>query len=80
MQILESGVDGIIIEGTKSALPNRNEDLFKNIKKHGIPLVFINGFYSGFNNSYVVMNDVEAGGMITEELINKGHIEIGGIF
>ncbi|NMB42922.1 MAG: substrate-binding domain-containing protein [Clostridiales bacterium] len=80
LQILESGVDGIIIEGTKSALPNRNEDLFKNIKKHGIPLVFINGFYSGFNNSYVVMNDVEAGGMITEELINKGHIEIGGIF
>ncbi|NLJ91271.1 MAG: substrate-binding domain-containing protein [Clostridiales bacterium] len=80
LQILESGVDGIIIEGTKSALPNRNEDLFQNIKKNGIPLVFINGFYSGYNNSYVVMDDVKAGEMITEELINKGHREIGGIF
>ena len=80
LQMIQSGIDGLIIEGTKSALPNINEDLFEYIKKQRIPLVFINGFCSGPNNSYVVMDDVQAGEMVTEILIKNGHKEIGGIF
>jgi GntR family transcriptional regulator, arabinose operon transcriptional repressor len=79
-QILQSGVDGLIIEGTKSALPNRNEELFKRINEQGIPMVFINGVHSDFCKSYVVMDDVKAGEMVTEILIKNNHKKIGGIF
>lgn len=79
-QILQSGVDGLIIESAKSALPNRNEKLYKEIRRKNIPMVFINGYYNEFNKSYVVMDDVKAGEMVTDVLRVNGHKNIGGIF
>ncbi|NLK75340.1 MAG: substrate-binding domain-containing protein [Clostridiales bacterium] len=79
-QMLQSGVDGFIIEATKSALPNPNEYLYKEIKERQIPTVFINGYYSHSNYSYVVMDDVKAGSKLAKILINKGHDKIGGFF
>ena len=40
---LEHGVDGLIIEGTKTALPNPNMALYRALKEKNIPFVFING-------------------------------------
>lgn len=39
--------DGLIVEGTKTALPNPNIDLYQKLYNLGIPTVFINGFYPG---------------------------------
>ncbi len=79
-QMMQSGVDGLIIEGTKSALPNSNENLYNILREKNIPTVFINGYYSGYSDSYIVMDDVKAGGMLIDLLIQNGHTHIGGIF
>lgn len=79
-QMLANGIDGLIVEGTKSALPNVNSMLYREIADKGIPIVFINGFYRDYCDSYVVMDDIKAGEMLMEMLISKGHTRIGGIF
>lgn len=79
-QILANGVDGLIVEGTKSALPNANELLYREILNRGLPVVFLNSYYHNFKESYVVMDDVLAGRLSTKALTEKGHTQIGGIF
>ncbi|MDE7326202.1 MAG: GntR family transcriptional regulator [Lachnospiraceae bacterium] len=79
-KILAGGVDGLIVEGTKTALPNVNELLYNEIMDRGIPLVFFNSYYRNFRESYVVMDDVRAGELATRALIRMGHTKIGGIF
>lgn len=44
-EILKNPVDGILIEGTKSAMPNPNFDLYEKLIGMGIPVVFFNGYY-----------------------------------
>lgn len=80
LQIMQSGVDGLIVEGTKSALPNSNERLYEQLKKKNIPTVFINGYYRGYQDSYIILNDVKAGEMLTDLLVENGHTLLGGIF
>ncbi|MDF2586772.1 MAG: GntR family transcriptional regulator with LacI sensor [Anaerocolumna sp.] len=79
-QMIQSGVDGIIIEGTKSALPNANEKLYQKLKEIHIPTVFINGYYNNYSDSYIVMDDAKSGELATDVLIQNGHKHIGGIF
>lgn len=76
-------VDGIIVSGTKSALPNPNIPLFQRIAGSGIPLVFINSCYAGLDSgsfSYVVMDDYAGGYRLAELMIQRGMTNIGGIF
>ena len=79
-KMMQGDVDGLIIEGTKSALPNANEHLYNLLKEKNIPTVFINGYYSNYCDSYIVMDDVKAAEMLTDILIQNGHTHIGGIF
>jgi GntR family transcriptional regulator of arabinose operon len=80
IQIMQSGVDGLIVEGTKSALPNPNGPLYDQLREKNIPVVFINGYYRGCQDSYVILDDVKAGEMLTNLLIENGHTLIGGLF
>lgn len=80
LQMLKTGVDGFIVEGTKSALPNPNIALYNQIKSAHIPCVFMNGYYENAGNGYVIIDDVKAGESICTELIAKGHCAIGGFF
>lgn len=78
--MLNNGVDGIIIEPTKSGLPNLNADLFRQIKKHGIPCIFINGYYADISFPYVAMDDYACGQEAAKYLLGKHHTKIAGIF
>ncbi|MBB2181478.1 GntR family transcriptional regulator [Lachnospiraceae bacterium MD1] len=78
--ILQNGVDGFIIEGTKTSLPNANRVLYEKIRELQIPVVFINGYYSDYGASHIVMDDVKAGEILTNLLLEQGHTKIGGIF
>lgn len=78
--ILAQNVDGLIIEGTKSALINPNIALLETFHSRGIPTVFINGNYSDYKSSCVLMNDELSGQVVTQYLIENGHKKIGGIF
>ncbi|MCE5285095.1 MAG: GntR family transcriptional regulator [Pelosinus sp.] len=78
--MLKNGVDGIIIEPTKSGLPNLNADLFTQIKKSGIPCIFINGYYQDMPFPYVAMDDYACGKEAARYLMQRNHTKIAGIF
>lgn len=80
LRIIESGVSGLIIEPTMSALPNPNKDLYDQIKKLNIPTVFINSTYDNLNFNYLGINDIEAESQLVDHLISQGHKRILGVF
>ncbi len=79
-QLLENGIDGLIIEGTKTALPNVNELLFQEVCDRGIPMVFLNSCHRGCSAARVVMDDILAGELAANALISENHTQLGGIF
>jgi len=80
-RILESPLDGLIVEGTKTALPNPNTPLYERLWERNIPVVFINGYYPQLPNAvYVVTDDMQGGRMAAAYLADKGFTRIGGLF
>ena len=75
------GLDGVLIEGSKTALPNPNLDLYQKLIDQGVHLVFINGTYPELSAIPSVLADNYGGGrMLVEYLHQKGHQNIAGIF
>ncbi|NLI21262.1 MAG: substrate-binding domain-containing protein [Clostridiales bacterium] len=80
-RILESPLDGLIVEGTKTALPNPNTGLYEQLWERNIPCVFINGYYPQLPNAVYVVTDDESGGrMAAAYLAERGFTRVGGIF
>lgn len=78
---MKKGVDGLIVEGTKSALPNPNLSLYEKLEQMGIPVVFFNGYYPALPGCVsVTMDDRQGGLAAVEYLAARGHQRIGGIF
>ena len=74
-------LDGILVEGTKSGIPNPNIDLYKKLIEKNIPIVFLHSNYPELSECYSVLDDNYAGGQIlVSYLYNKGHRKIAGIF
>lgn len=74
-------LDGVLIEGTKTGLPNPNIQLCRQLMEKGIPLVFMHGNYGQLPDTLSVLDDNISGGrMLVEYLYKKGHRGIGGIF
>ncbi len=79
--LLAKPIDGLIVEGTKTALPNPNIDLYNAFAQQGIPVVFIDGYYPDIKSpTYVVADDRRGGRMATELLLKNGHTRIAGFF
>ena len=80
-RFLDSPLDGLIVEGTKTAMPNPNIALYERLLERNIPFVFMNGYYPEVPNAAHVITDDAAGGrMAVEYLISKGFRRIGGVF
>ncbi len=74
-------LDGILVEGTKTALPNPNLDLYRKLMDRKIPLVFINGNYRELTGAISVLDDNYNGGFqLVKYLAAKGHTHISGMF
>ncbi len=73
------GADGVLVEGTKTALPNPNLSFYRAFADRKIPVVFFGGYYPElFDNPddgvrYVVMDDYGGAFAITNDLIARGH-------
>lgn len=79
--LLRQPVGGLIIEGSMTALPNPNLDLYEKLNMAGIPVVFIHGSYATLPNTVCVSDDNFSGGyLLTRHLISRGHSKIAGIF
>ena len=79
--LLQQPVDGILVEATKSALPNPNLDLYQALMDRRVPLVFFHGCYANLPAAHFVLDDnAEGGRQLACYLADKGYGRIGGIF
>ncbi|MCR5100524.1 MAG: GntR family transcriptional regulator [Butyrivibrio sp.] len=79
-EIINRGdVAGVIIEPTKSALPNPNIRLYKEFAKKDIPVMFINSYYPELDMPHVSLNDKKCAYKAVKKLIDMGHSQIACI-
>ncbi|MBP3901528.1 MAG: GntR family transcriptional regulator [Blautia sp.] len=79
--ILEKdNIDGLIVEPTKSALPNPNLRYYEEIRSRNIPVIFFNAFYPTVDVPCVRIDDAKIAEDATKVLIDAGHTNIAGIF
>lgn len=79
--LLHQNVGGLIVEGSKTALPNPNLDLYEKLDLAGIPVIFIHGCYAALPGAICVADDNYGGGyQLARHLITRGHTKIAGIF
>ena len=79
-KLLKSDIAGLIVEGTKSSLPNSNIYLYKQLQEQRIPIMFFHNYYPEFKSYKVLMNDLECSYTLVNKLIENGHKKIAGIF
>ena len=73
--------DGIIVEGSKTGLPNPNIGLYRKLEEIGIPVVFLHCAYQELENAIVVgMDDRQGGRIAAESLVGSGCRKMLGIF
>ncbi|MDT2397251.1 GntR family transcriptional regulator [Enterococcus avium] len=72
-KMITQGVEGLIVEPTKSNQYNPNLALYVRLKEQGIPMVMINAVYEEISASYICVDDVKSGYLATEYLIRKNH-------
>ncbi len=77
--ILESQLDGLIIEPTKSSMVNTNQGLYEQLSCK-LPCIFVNCYYPGLKLPYVMPDNTESVRRLTNYLIERGHRRIAGIF
>ncbi len=81
LQLLEQPVGGILVEGSKTALPSPNADLYLRLREAGIPLLFLHGACAGLAGVPCVCDDNYGGGyLLSRHLIDRGHSHLAGIF
>ncbi|MGN0666812.1 MAG: substrate-binding domain-containing protein [Huintestinicola sp.] len=79
--ILNEPVAGILVEGTKTAFPNPNIDLYEKLAGLNIPIVFFNSCYPELKGPLYVCADNRGGGYeLVTYLLKKGHKNIASIF
>lgn len=77
---MRQNLGGLIVEPTKSASETTNIDLYKEIEKLGIPVIFINASYKNIQGTTLVSDDQHAFYQATNYLFSKNHKKIVGVF
>ncbi|WP_050614033.1 GntR family transcriptional regulator [Bacillus testis] len=75
--MLSFGVDGLIVEPTKSNLYNPNIAYYLSFKEQDVPFIMINAYYEELSVPFLCLDDVRSSYLATKELISKGHTQIG---
>lgn len=79
--LISRRIDGVIVEGTKTAFPNPNVELYRKLGKMGVPVVFFNSYYRDLADAvYVITDDKKAGRQAVDLLLSKGCRKLGGVF
>lgn len=76
----KDNVDGIIVEATKSALPNPNLEYYRELKNRQVALLFFNCKYPELEAPVVALDDIQVAEDAVNYLLSQGHRKIGGIF
>lgn len=80
-QLLQNPVDGLIVEGVKTCMPNPNIPLYRELQRKGTPIVFFNTIYPELDDMVLVsMDDYSVVRDGVRLLVENGHTKIAGIF
>ncbi len=80
-QLLTVPLSGVLVEGSKTALPCANADLYRALRERGVPVLFFQGCYWDLEQFPSVCDDNFGGGLqLARHLIGQGHRRVGGIF
>ncbi len=76
----KNNIDGLIVEATKSALPNPNIPFYQEVLNRNIPILFFNSYYPALKAPHISLNDKKMAAKATDYLIRCGHKKIAAIF
>ena len=62
LRLLEEPMSGLLVEGSKTALPTPNADLYQRLRQAGVPMVFLHGAYGELSGVPCVADDNYGGG------------------
>lgn len=79
-RMLKANISGLIVEGTRTGLPNPNLAIYQEFLRREIPVMFIHNYYPELPCASVVMDDVNCAKKLTQMLIDAGHKDIAGFF
>ena len=80
-RMLEEPVDGLIMEGCRTAKETPNKDVLAKFAQRNIPVLFVNGYYPGMEHiPHVVMDDYSGGRMAAKTALDKGYTRPAGLF
>ncbi len=80
-RMLEEPVDGLIIEGSRTARETPNRDILEKFSQRNIPVLFVNGFYPGTEQiPHVVMDDYGGGRLAAKTALDRGYTRPAGLF
>ncbi|MFC2674869.1 MAG: GntR family transcriptional regulator [Lacticaseibacillus rhamnosus] len=80
MNFLDSSISGLIIEPTKSAMPNANLDIYQELIRRRVPLVFIHAKYPELNQPVIKTADEDSEYELIKLLFQSGHRRVLGMF
>ena len=72
-KMIQFGVDGLIVEPTKSNQYNPNLALYVQLREQGVPMVMINAVYEELDVASICVNDVKVGIKACEYMIQQQH-------
>lgn len=73
-RMIAGGVDGLIVEGTRTAEETPNRDLYQRLAERNIPVLFMNTYYPALRGRpHVIMDDYGGGRMAAREIIARGY-------
>ena len=80
-ELISKGIDGLIIEPSKSELLCRHVSLYETLDKYQIPYIFIQGLYTEMQEKpHILMDDAGGGYLVTKHLLDSGRRNIAGFF
>lgn len=81
LSLLNAPPRGMIVEGSKSALPTPNVDLYEKLKAEGVCLLFLHNKYDALSEEVCIKDDNYYGGyLLANHLVELGHTSIAGLF
>lgn len=80
-ELKDTPIRGMIVEGSKTALPNPNLDLYEHLQAKGISILFSGDMYQSLTDCVCIKDDNYYGGyLLAKHLIQMNHAKIAGIF
>lgn len=79
-QILDSEIDGVIIEQAHNIFPMINQKYFKALEQRRIPYLMIHSYSPELDPAYIVVDDFLGGYLATQYLLQLGHRYIACIY